>query len=684
MAFNTNDKFDGKLASTKEYYDTVKKLEQQNSAELAKFKKELDEKILKELYEEQKYRANQLEKEIAELKMKGIITTVAQEQKLRLAAIKKEETELRKKRLELLAQETKQYQKNQKLEKERLKQEEEILNLRRAIDENGNTKGRLRQFIDNIKADIKGGSIDRGEQFNKQLEKLNKFAEKLNNAVNNAIDSYVNYQTGINARLQSTDKTFKTMEKDLSKVAYSPLLKADKLYENLATLVQEGIVSNVEQRAFLMTIKDSVATTFDANNASLKRIIRLQQQDSTASRLGLEAFLTRYMNTLVQNTEYLTTTFDNVQNALLEASSLMGMNRANEFEYQVQKWLGAMTGLGLSESTSSSLAQALGYLGSGNIESLNSSSLQNLLVMASSRAGLSYSDMLKSGLNSNTTNALLAAVVNFVQDIWNNSKDNNVVLSQLSNTFGLAVSDVRAIANMSQEIKNSLYNTNLSTMEMYGELGYQFNQITERMNIATLMSNAISNFEYQSGATIASNPSTYALWKIADFIGSTTNGINIPHATVLGTGVDLNTTVDNLLKLGLVGYSTIANIPSILKGVTSLGNGASLLDAMGISNRTSIISRGATLSSTISGFSTSQSSYLYNQNGNAYSEAANMTMKEQQQAALQENENKQSVDLETINTNMVDGLKQIIVALTDTGIKISDNSIEGFTSAMKA
>lgn len=66
--------------------------------------------------------------------------------------------------------------------------------------------------------------------------------------------------------------------------------------DNVQSLAQQGIVYNIEQRAFLETISDKIAATFDTTNATLLRLVKLQQSDSTASRLGMEAYLTRYFN----------------------------------------------------------------------------------------------------------------------------------------------------------------------------------------------------------------------------------------------------------------------------------------------------------------------------------------------------------------------------------------------------
>ena len=70
---------------------------------------------------------------------------------------------------------------------------------------------------------------------------------------------------------------------------------------------------------------------------------------------------------MFENTEYLSNEFDSVTSALIEASSQLPTDMGVEFEYIVQKWLGSLYGVGMSDETVSGIAQALGYLGSGNI-----------------------------------------------------------------------------------------------------------------------------------------------------------------------------------------------------------------------------------------------------------------------------------------------------------------------------
>jgi hypothetical protein len=87
-------------------------------------------------------------------------------------------------------------------------------------------------------------------------------------------------------------------------------------------------------------------------------------------------------------------------------------------------------------------------LGSGNVSALNSNSaLQNLLVMATSRAGnLSYADMLIKGVSSSQANELLYNVINYIREIA--STDNNVVRSQFAQLFGVSISDMAALGKI--------------------------------------------------------------------------------------------------------------------------------------------------------------------------------------------------------------------------------------------
>ena len=110
-------------------------------------------------------------------------------------------------------------------------------------------------------------------------------------------------------------------------------------------------------------------------------------------------------------------------------------------------------------------------------------------------------------------------------------------------------------------------------------------------------------------------------------IQGVTGGINIPMISVLGNAVDLNTTVENLMKLGIVGISTLGQIGNIVAGVgTANTEGASggLLGRLGIGAdvKSNVITRGTGLESRSSGLSTSVTTFVGNTEGSDYSESA--------------------------------------------------------------
>ena len=128
------------------------------------------------------------------------------------------------------------------------------------------------------------------------------------------------------------------MSKDITGVAgVSPYLTQESIVGSLETLVGKGIAYNVEQRAFLATIKDKIASTFDAADSTLLRLVRIQQQDSTAARLGMEATMNAFLNNMYETTEYLSDLASTVRGSLDEVEALMGATDAVALEYQVQK-----------------------------------------------------------------------------------------------------------------------------------------------------------------------------------------------------------------------------------------------------------------------------------------------------------------------------------------------------------
>lgn len=102
-------------------------------------------------------------------------------------------------------------------------------------------------------------------------------------------------------------------------------------------MVNSGIAYNVEQRAFLSVVSEKIATTFNETNSSLARLVRIQQDDSTAARLGMESALNEFLNNMYETTEYMSSVMSGIRSSLEEAEALMTKESATSFDYQVNK-----------------------------------------------------------------------------------------------------------------------------------------------------------------------------------------------------------------------------------------------------------------------------------------------------------------------------------------------------------
>lgn len=537
---------------------------------------------------------------------------------------------------------------------------------------------------------------------NKLDDMGDKMVAAINDGINQSIKNYSDYQGKIEARLQGVTSIqtkalsiqttqFGKLTENLSDIAYSPLLSASDLYTNLMTLIDEGVASNLEQKALLMTMRDDIISTFDADSPVIRKLIRVQQADSTAIRMGMESYLNRFLNEFVSSTEYLTSTFDSVASSLYEASALMGADRAAEFEYIVQKWLGTLTGVGLNEDTAQAIAKAVGELGSGDVTNIGTSGVNNLLVMAAANSGLSYADLLSKGLTAQDTNTLLTSLTTYLKNLGTQTKSNNVARSQLAQTFGLKVSDLTAANNLSVTEIENVSKEMMSYADMYQELQYQFNQITTmsgRTNVGKLVNNALKNYIYQTGQSIAANPALNTMWQITDLVQNVTGGINIPFITALGTGVDLNTTVENLMKLGIVGVSTIGQIGGIINSLSSVVRGDTLLKAVTPENSAlTHLSRGTGLGEHTpggsprrpSGEGTSASDFVGNQEGTDYADSA---VKKAQDASKNDVENAKTENKSEDETaqylkdmqfaNQMTAIKESVRDIVEKGISVNN------------
>lgn len=638
----------GDINNLDDYFEAIKK----GRKELNKWEQEEYKKVVKSQVEAQKNAvmeaARKIQKEKASLEMAGIEMTVENENVLRKKALKEfnkqKEAEERKALLDFYKEKYKIETKyDKKARQESLKaREKENLDLIEALKAKEAEKGKLtkkeQEALKKAQAELKETALnDFAEGISKGVSNL---LNNITGTIGTMMETYSKNQARINTRLMGArfgtgfgyyDK-YGTLEADLARaVGVNPYFKTETMLDNLNTLVEAGIVSGLEQRAFLQTAKDEIATTFDAANSTLLRIIRLQQADSTAARLGMESYLTKFLNNLVENTEYMNQTFDNVATALLEASSVMGVAQATEFEYVVQKWLGSLTGTGLSENTATSIAQAIGYLGSGNISALSGTNMLNLVTMAASRAGLDIGTILNKGLTSSDTDLLMKSLVGYMVELGGSGS--NVVKSELAQTFGLTFSDLVAARQLSPSTGN-IYGNNLSFSAMYGELSRDLNTIALRTPMATMIDTLWNNLQFGLASNVAKNPALAALWKVTDMIQQNTGGINIPSFLAAGTGFDLNTTIENLMKLGIAGAGSLGMIGDLISGLGSTISPSSILGELNINPFATGVSRGTGFSTAVSGLSTSVSATIARANASG-TDIQQATLTEAEDAARQ-------------------------------------------------
>ena len=550
------------------------------------------------------------------------------------------------------------------------------------LEEKKNQQGQLSQEeqeqLDTAKKKLEEAKkLDWQDKLNEGKDEMLALISSLSNEIDSYMKSFSSYQKVINTRLQGASNNWGSI---YGKVKYSigvnPWVKMDDILKNVEDAVEKGIAYNVEQRAFLNTIKESVASTFDAFNSNLLQIIKIQQADTTAARLGMESSLTQLFNSVFSDSSYLTDVgTSTITGSLSQALSQLSATESVAVEYQVNKWLGSLYSVGFSSEAVNSIATALGYLGSGDISSLSSDEdMQNLLVMAMSRAGLSYSDFLINGLDESNTNKLLKSMVEYLAEI--SESTNQVVKSEYANMFGVTVSDLAAVQNLVPSINSiaqSSMNYNSALNELYNQmsLGNQMN----RIGIEGVLDNVYDNFVFSLASSYASNPVTGTIYKVASLAQKVAGGGNIPYINTILGGVDLNTTISNLMEWGLIGIGTLGSIGSIISGISSTVSPASMLSDLGIKqNSLSVLSRGNAKTSTSGSSSVSTSSYIGNSSGsdiaNSVTTQAQNEGQEQLDVKNEESEEKTTTDIYTLLyetfTDLLNGSSSLSVDVKNT------------------
>lgn len=411
------------------------------------------------------------------------------------------------------------------------------------------------ESMKSMSGSMSGGMIAL-QVINKVLEAIRGTLGMINDTVQGGIDQSITnqkqYLGPISARLQSFTDDSVTAYKEISFnirdiFTNSRYINQQEMLQNISRLVETGVGYNLEDRAYLETIADRTVKTFDVLDASLNRMIRLQQSDLTRSQMGLEAYLTKGLNAMFEDTSYLNSMYDTVTSALMEATSQMSYEETTGYLYNVQKWLGSLYSVGMSESAIQTIAQGLNYLGSGNVSQLTGNDqLNTLFAMAAQRAGLSYAQLLTTGVSDENVDKLLRSMIEYLQSISENTSS-EVLRSEYGRVFGgLSVSDLRAIQNLTTTDLDYIDAYKLSYQGAFEETAKQISTLTERTSIAEQVSNMFSNMIYSLGAQIAEDEDSYMTWvksSIIEELGDTVGGV-IPgiigniFANAIGAGAE--------------------------------------------------------------------------------------------------------------------------------------------------
>lgn len=376
------------------------------------------------------------------------------------------------------------------------------------------------------------------------------------------------YNSKISARLEGSGRTYADISKVIRQnLSVSAITQQTKVLENLSRLVDSGIAYNLEQRAFLATVKDDIAQTFDAFDSNLAQMIRLQREDSTYARLGLESSLQKFFNQNFLDTAYLTDMRRAVSGALIDAQATMNNSEATQFEYVVQKWLGSLYSMGASQNLISQIASGLNMLGTGNVQGLAGSPMQTLLAMAANRSGTDYATLLSGGLTSDKTNDLLKAMVEYLAEISESTKNNRIVSGAYNSIFNMSQADLRAIRNISSDI-STIYNSTLNYNEMQEATTQGLYNIPGRLTLSARAKNVLENLKFVSASNLIENPITYLTLLATNTIEDLTGGINIEAAPF---GIGVSAKITELIKSGLFGISFLSEVLGNLDNINNPG-----------------------------------------------------------------------------------------------------------------
>lgn len=392
------------------------------------------------------------------------------------------------------------------------------------------------------------------------------------------------------AKLYGSGKSFQNMISNINEVVGTTgLVTQQEVANQMTQLVSNGILYNVEQRSLFASLEENLVATFETTNAELQRLIRLQQEDTTSAYMGSESLLNAFLARNFNDTSYLNTQYDSVYGSIIDSIAGLNSDQALQFNYNLQKWLGSLYSVGLSQGAISGIASAINSLATGDLDS-NS---QTLMALTTQRTGKSYASYLTSGLQGDDVNTLMKSMVEYLQSIASNT-DSNVIRKQFGNMFGLTMADWTALANLSAAdigtIANDAVNLSIATKETEKLIS---STLSERIHSSVRIQNVFDNAKFSYGTAIANEDKLYAAYLGSNWMMSLANkfddavkqavqvseivtqgrlamaGMGNVISAFTGTPIDTNGGRPNLLSLlGMLGNSVF---DSFSNGTISLG-----------------------------------------------------------------------------------------------------------------
>ena len=422
-----------------------------------------------------------------------------------------------------------------------------------------------------------------GGDFEKMTKTLSGVLQTGFNSINSMIDNATNLYSSaygrVNAAIDGVGKTFDDYKDGMQNLGLSTLVKQADLLKNLSDVASQGIATDLEQIALLSTIKDKTVASFQATDGNLRRLVRLNQNmgNLTAKQFGLAAVLRTELNQAFGDSSFIGRQFQSLTGALLDAVSanaLKGGTDSTNFYAVMETFAAGMYEAGVDEGTVSAIAQGINYLGSGNVQALSGNkALQNLMLLSLDNAGLDYATILQQGLSTKDTYLLLQSIVDYLADITDTTKKNNVLQSSYANLFNLSITDMSAIRNLSQ---NSTFQ-NMALSSVYQTGSWALDQATnemlavseERTTFAEALNNFIDNSKFSLGIGVASSKWAYPLYKLA--------GLALDASTLLSNaGLEKTAVVKGLKYAGLGAYGA-SLLPGVFNLVTDLGGNLSAI-----------------------------------------------------------------------------------------------------------